>query len=82
MIKKLQERRRKSVKKEYASPSIDALEYAQFENVFTWCDKQMPRKGCNDITGTGNDADKPPWLHPSKSAAHCKLPGGGVELLS
>jgi len=70
------------MKKEYASPSIEALEYAQFENVFTWCDKQMPRKGCNDITGSGNDSDKPPEVHPSKSAAHGDLPGGGEDDLS
>jgi hypothetical protein len=45
-------------KKPYESPQMDVKEFAQFENVFTYCNKgNSHSQGCVDITGTGNDAD-------------------------
>ncbi|MDR0326556.1 MAG: hypothetical protein LBI19_10755 [Oscillospiraceae bacterium] len=45
-------------KKPYESPQMDVKEFAQFENVFTYCNKgNAHTQGCVDITGTGNDAD-------------------------
>jgi len=73
------------MKKKYTRPSIEALEYAQFENVFTYCDRNPARVGCINVTGSGNDADKPPDLQPSATTAHQKLPfdgGGGGGFLS
>jgi hypothetical protein len=44
--------------KDYNKPEMDVKDQAQFENVFTYCNKgNAHAQGCIDITGTGNDAD-------------------------
>lgn len=34
------------MKKEYTKPELDTKAFAQFENVFTACDKGNEKKGC------------------------------------
>jgi hypothetical protein len=65
-------KRRKTMKKLYTAPSLEAKEYAQLENVFTWCDR-VPNNSpeCYDQSGSGNDADK--IEEPSNSSAHSNL---------
>ena len=72
------------MKKKYTQPSIEALEYAQFENVFTYCDRNPARVGCINVTGSGNDEDKPIGLPQSETTSHKNLPfeGGGEDDLS
>jgi len=62
-------------KQEYEAPVLEVKAYAQFENVFTWCTKGNEKQGCVDVTGSGNDADKPVDVDPSESAA---LDGGSA----
>ena len=57
------------MKKEYQTPSLDVMEYAQFENVFTYCSKVKSDSDCVDVTGSGNDADKPSDRPPSTTSA-------------
>lgn len=55
-------------KQEYTTPVIEVNAFAQFENVFTYCNKthtyahpqhpNHPNFSCIDITGTGNDGDE------------------------
>ncbi|MCL2717730.1 MAG: hypothetical protein FWE14_03000 [Lachnospiraceae bacterium] len=45
--------------KNYQAPEMDVKEQAQFENVFTYCNKgNAHAQGCVNITGTGNSADQ------------------------
>jgi hypothetical protein len=51
------------MKKEYQSPSLEKMEYAQFENVFTACDKNPSSDNCIyddniDEPGSGNSHHK------------------------
>jgi hypothetical protein len=39
------------MKKEYCKPELDATAYAQFENVFTNCNKGNEKRGCSYIPG-------------------------------
>ena len=67
------------MKKTYEKPGFDSTFYAQFENVFTYCDKN-PHEACINVTGTGNDKDKPVGMDESLTSAHGNLPyipGGG-----
>jgi hypothetical protein len=44
---------------EYKSPEMDVKEQANFENVFTYCDKgNAHAQGCVNISGSGNAADQ------------------------
>lgn len=63
------------MKRIYEAPTLEAKEYAQLENVFTYCDKAV-QHGCTDVTGSGNDSDK--VGNPSDSNAH-KSTGGGSD---
>lgn len=64
-------------KRKYIPPEMEIKEFAQFENVFTYCTKGNEKKGCIDITGSGNDADKGK-TPPSQSAAFSGNGGSGV----
>lgn len=61
------------MKLKYEAPTMDVKTYAQFENVFTYCNKNA-NKGCNDVSGSGNASDKPGGLDPSQTSA---FSGGG-----
>ena len=60
----------------YKAPKMEVREYAQFERVFTYCTKGNPNSGCIDMTGSGNDEDKPIDRPPSDTAAFAG--GGGL----
>jgi hypothetical protein len=62
-------------KKKYEKPEADVKEFAQFENVFTWCNRNPAQAGCVNVTGSGNAADRPDDVHPSDATAH----GGGGD---
>jgi len=58
------------MKQPYESPKMDVKEFAQFENVFTYCTKgNVHEQGCMDVTGSGNSSDVPPGVDPSTVAA-------------
>jgi len=60
------------MKRTYTAPVLEAKEYAQLENVFTWCDREPNHTPeCFDQSGSGNDADKNPL--PEDSTAHKAL---------
>jgi hypothetical protein len=57
----------------YSKPTLEVKDFAQFENVYTYCNKgNAHAQGCVDITGSGNASDK--VGNPSGSAA---FSGGG-----
>ena len=66
------------VKLDYNTPVLETKEFAQFENVFTYCDKN-PSETCVNVTGSGHDMDKPLDRPESETSAHGSLPwsGGG-----
>lgn len=58
----------------YSAPTVDVKEFAQFENVFTWCNKvgdsgKNKNDFCTDITGSGYASDRPANVLPKDSAA-------------
>jgi len=71
-----EERSDNEMKKSYIEPSIDTMEYAQFENVFTYCDRNPAVTNCINVTGSGHDADKPPGLPEEDTTSHQNLPFG------
>ena len=62
------------MKRRYEAPTMDVKEFAQFENVYTWCTKGNPGQGCVDVDGSGNAATRPAHIPPSEAAAFA---GGG-----
>ena len=63
------------MKREYTAPTMEVKEFAQFENVFTWCDKAL-QHGCADIDGSKEADTRPPDVKPSQANAH---KGGGAN---
>ena len=57
------------MKREYTKPTMEVKEFAQFENVFTWCDKAI-QHGCADMSGSGNAEDVPKGYPNSGTNAH------------
>ena len=57
------------MKRTYNAPTLEMKEYAQLENVFTWCYRQPNNNPdvCYDQTGLGNDSDKTGKPHGSTS---------------
>jgi len=58
------------MKKAYTKPGIDTRTFAQFENVFTYCDREVGQSPCKDMSGSGNAGDKPAGTDPSLWTAH------------
>jgi len=58
----------------YVKPTMEVKGFGQFENVFTYCTKGNVNSGCVDVSGSGNDADKPDDWPESLTAA---FSGGG-----
>ena len=51
------------MKQAYVKPELDVRTYAQFENVFTFCDKGNEHsRGCK-FAAHGNPGRDSPWTH-------------------
>ena len=59
----------KAMKRTYNEPKIEVMEYAQFENVFTWCNRG-PNAPCVSVDNSGNAATRPADMPPQNATAH------------